>query len=263
MNADLIFLKLGGSLITDKAQPETALPELIFSLLGDLKRYLDNNHGQKILLGHGSGSFGHHAASKYNTRNGVSTYAEWQGFRQVWESARKLNQIVIEIGKKANLQLISFPPSAGLLSRDSKVVSWNTKPIEHALEHGLVPVVYGDVVFDETLGGTIFSTEELFAFLATSLQPARILLAGKETAVFADYPNNQQPIRHISRFDALAGYLQSSQNLDVTGGMRSKVAQMQAICLANPGISIEIFHASRPGELFEALSGSHSGTIIS
>lgn len=263
MTEELIFLKLGGSLITDKAQPEIALPELIFDLLSDVKRYMDNHPEKKILLGHGSGSFGHHAAAKFNTRNGVNTFAEWQGFQQVWESARKLNQVVLEIGKKANLELISFPPSASLLSRKGKVVSWNTKPIEHALEHNLVPVVYGDVVFDETLGGTIFSTEELFAHLATSLKPACILMAGKEAAVFADYPINQQPIRHIPSTAVLESYLQPSENQDVTGGMRSKVAQMQAICHANPGISIEIFHASQPGELFEALSGSHSGTIIS
>lgn len=263
MAADLIFLKLGGSLITDKAQPEAALLEVIFTLLSDLKCYLDNNPGQKILLGHGSGSFGHHAAAKFNTRFGVRTKAEWLGFRQVWESARKLNQIVLDIGKQANLKLISFPPSAGLLSREGNVKSWNIEPIEHALDNGLMPLVYGDVVFDEALGGTIFSTEELFAHLATILKPNRILLAGKEAAVFADYPKNQQPIKHISRTESLESYLQASQNQDVTGGMRSKVAEMQAICLANPGISIEIFHASQPGELFEALKGSHSGTIIS
>lgn len=263
MTDPLFFLKLGGSLITDKAQPETALPEVIFSLLSDLQRYRESNPSQKILLGHGSGSFGHHAAAKYNTREGVRTLAQWQGFREVWESARKLNQVVLDIGRQAGLNLIAFPPFAGLLSRQGQVVSWNIKPIELALENGLTPMVYGDVVFDEILGGTIFSTEELFAHLATILKPIRILLAGKEEAVFADYPLNQQPIRHITRTAALEGYLQSSQNQDVTGGMRSKVDQMQAICQANPGTTVEIFRASQPGELFSALSGTHSGTIIS
>ncbi|MDY0124988.1 MAG: isopentenyl phosphate kinase [Anaerolineaceae bacterium] len=263
MTSNLIFLKLGGSLITDKSQAETALPDLIFNLLSDLKRYLDQNADQKILLGHGSGSFGHHAAAKYGTRNGVSTLEEWQGFREVWESARKLNQIVLDIGRQVNLDLISFPPSAALLSRQNQVVNWNTEPIEHALTNGLIPMVYGDVVFDQVLCGTIFSTEELFAHLALTLKPDRILLAGKEAAVFADYPANQQPIAHISRLAALESYLKDSQNKDVTGGMRSKVAQMQAICNSNPGTRVEIFSASQPGELFQALSGSHSGTIIS
>jgi isopentenyl phosphate kinase len=124
-------------------------------------------------------------------------------------------------------------------------------------------MVYGDVVFDQVLGGTIFSTEELFAHLALTLKPDRILLAGIEAAVFADYPANQQPIAHISRLAALESYLKDSQNKDVTGGMRSKVAQMQAVCNSNPGTRVEIFSASQPGELFQALSGSHSGTIIS
>ncbi|HZK17277.1 MAG: isopentenyl phosphate kinase [Anaerolineaceae bacterium] len=258
-----LFLKLGGSLITDKGKAETALPGLILSLLADFKRYLEKNPDQKILLGHGSGSFGHHAAVKYNTRAGVYSPAEWQGFRQVWESARKLNQIVLDLGRQAGLELISFPPSAGLLSRHGEVKDWNLAPIERALENGLIPVVYGDVVFDQVLGGTIFSTEELFAHLATRLKPNRILLAGKEAAVYADFPKNQRPIAHIPRTAALESFLQASQNEDVTGGMRSKVTQMQAVCLANPGVSVEIFTASQPGELFEALSGRHSGTIIS
>lgn len=263
MTDSIIFLKLGGSLITDKTQPETALPDVIFNLLSDVKNYRDSHPEQKILLGHGSGSFGHHAAAKFNTRSGVSTFVEWQGFRKVWASARKLNQVVLDVGLRTNLDMISFPPSSGLLSQQAQVVTWNTRPLEMALENGLIPVIYGDVVFDEILGGTIFSTEELFAHLANSLKPSRILLAGKEAAVFADYPINQQPIAHISRFSALESYLQTSENQDVTGGMRSKVAQMQAICNASPGTSVEIFHASQPGELFEALIGSHSGTIIS
>ena len=263
MRSRMIFLKLGGSLITDKAKTETALPEIILTLLSDLARFLIENPDTKVLLGHGSGSFGHHAAAKFNTRSGVNTPEDWLGFRQVWESARKLNQIVLDIGRLAGLELMSFPPSASLLSKHGQVADWNTQPLESALENGLIPVVYGDVVFDQLLGGTIFSTEELFAYLAKSLKPSRILLVGKESAVFSDFPTNLEPISHISRSADLARYLQPSQDKDVTGGMRSKVAHMQSICRSIPGLSVEIFHASKPGELFEALSGHHSGTIIS
>ena len=83
MNNRLVFLKLGGSLITDKSQAETALLDLIFILLSDLKRYLDQNNEVRVVLGHGSGSFGHHAAAKYGTRNGVSTLEEWRGQEEV------------------------------------------------------------------------------------------------------------------------------------------------------------------------------------
>lgn len=39
------------------------------------------------------------------------------------------------------------------------------------MEAGIVPVVHGDVAFDQELGGTVASTEEIFAFLARELKP--------------------------------------------------------------------------------------------
>ncbi len=48
------------------------------------------------------------------------------------------------------------------MARGQQVESWNLAPITKALRSGLIPVVYGDVVFDQDLGGTILSTEELF-----------------------------------------------------------------------------------------------------
>lgn len=55
-----------------------------------------------------------------------------------------------------------------------------------ALANGILPVVYGDVVFDEVRGGTILSTEDLFQHLAHQLHPERVLLAGLEAGVWAD-----------------------------------------------------------------------------
>jgi len=263
MNAKLIFLKLGGSLITDKARAETALPDLIITLLSDLKQFMLENPDQKVLLGHGSGSFGHHAAAKYHTRDGVNNREEWHGFAEVWHSARKLNQIVLETGRQAGLDLIAFPPSASILLENKKVKSWNLEPLKMALQKDLIPLIYGDVVFDEKLGGTILSTEELFAHLAKELKPARILLAGKEAAVFADFPQNQSPIRQLDKDAKLEATLQTSENQDVTGGMRAKVEEMQALCRAIPGTQIEIFHAEAKNDLHNALIGRHSGTIIS
>lgn len=48
---------------------------------------------------------------------------------------------------------------------------FENRPIQAALEAGVVPVVHGDVSFDEELGGTVASTEEIFAFLAREMVP--------------------------------------------------------------------------------------------
>ena len=160
------------------------------------------------------------------------------------------------------MPLLSFPPSASLLASGKQIVSWDIQPLQKALAAGLISVVYGDVVFDEELGGTIFSTEELFFHLASRLRPSRVLLAGKEVAVFADYPANQAPVRNLDKNAPLEDFLKKSESQDVTGGMRSKVAEMQALC-RQTGARVEIFAANHPGELLSALNGLHSGTIIS
>lgn len=259
----LIFLKLGGSLITDKDKTETARTDVLQFLLSDLNQYMDENPHTRVLIGHGSGSFGHHAAAKFQTQLGVTSEEEWLGFQEVWISARKLNSIFIEQAIKAKLPVMSFPPSASLISSGHKVKTWDIQPIQQTLEANLIPVIYGDVVFDKQIGGTIFSTEELFFHLAQFLHPSKILLAGIESAVYQDFPENQVPLRHISKDEAMVAFIKPSQSQDVTGGMRSKVREMQKLCQENPGTQIEIFSARQPKDLYQALNGQHSGTIIS
>ena len=65
------FLKLGGSLITDKDTAHTPRIDVIDRIAGEIKKYLVEHPQDSLLLGHGSGSFGHVPAAKYGTREGV------------------------------------------------------------------------------------------------------------------------------------------------------------------------------------------------
>ena len=261
-DSSLTFLKLGGSLITDKDQPESALPEQIHSLLAQIADWQRANPSKKLLLGHGSGSFGHHAAARAGLQQGVHTPEQKLGYQQVWYAARRLNQIIIEQAQSLHLPLVAFPPSASVTTNERHVQTWNLQPLQSSLNMGLIPLVYGDVVSDLTLGGTILSTEDLFVHLARSLHPNRILLAGKVEGVFSDYPANQLLLSQISCHTDLQSVLHSSASLDVTGGMLSKVQSMQALCRELPGLSVQIFSAVAPGALQQALAGSTIGTII-
>ncbi len=258
----LTFLKLGGSLITDKDQPETALIDQIDDLLSQIASWRLANPNKLLLLGHGSGSFGHHAAAKYGTRQGVHTPEERLGFQQVWFSARKLNHIIIERAQSLDLPVIAFPPSANITVENHEIKTWNLQPLIKSMEMGLIPLVYGDVVVDLTIGGTILSTEDLFVYLAGFLRPDRILLAGRVEGVFADYPINCHLLAHISAVSETSEFLQGSASQDVTGGMLTKVQSMQALCCALPGLSVQIFSAILPGSLRQALDGAEIGTTI-
>lgn len=260
----MTFLKLGGSLITDKSRPSTARPEVIARLSGEIAAALEAQPGMQLVLGHGSGSFGHHAGKKYGTRMGVHTARQWRGFGEVWLQASILNRLVIEALHRVGLPAVSFPASAGALAAGGDVTSWDVTPIRQALAHGLLPVVYGDVVFDSKLGGTILSTEDIFGFLARELNPGRILLAGMDEGVFADHPANTELLEEITpaSFVSLQSGIGGSAATDVTGGMGSKVAQMLALVEQSPGLQVSIFSGQRPGMVKDALLGGEFGTKI-
>jgi isopentenyl phosphate kinase len=262
--SDLIFLKLGGSLITDKHTPHTALPVVLSRLSQEISVAFRSRPGLKLLIGHGSGSFGHIPASQYGTRMGVHTPAEWQGFAEVWREARALNQIVIEALATAGLPVIALPPSAAVLAADGQVANWDLAPLQAALAAGLLPVINGDTVFDTTRGGTILSTEELFFHLARRMLPQRILLAGIERGVWEDFPARTRLIDTITpaSYAQTAHSLGASAAVDVTGGMLAKVRTMLALVNEQPGLHIEIFSGSLPGLLARALAGQKVGTCI-
>jgi isopentenyl phosphate kinase len=258
----VIFLKLGGSLITDKSEPETVREDILHQAASEIAGFMKENPTEKLLLGHGSGSFGHFYAAKYNTHLGASSQEEWDGFSEVWSSANKLNLIVMEALKNAGVHAVRFAPSSSAVTKDGRIHSMEIDPIVRCLAAGLLPVVHGDVAFDSELGSTIVSTEEVFRFLAQSLGPKRILLAGIEAGVFQDYTHNKRLIPEITPAYSSGIDLRGSEATDVTGGMHDKVSVALGLTQEYPDIQIHIFSGTKPGAIYNALSGKPGGTVI-
>jgi isopentenyl phosphate kinase len=260
----LTFLKLGGSLITDKTRPHTPRLDVLTRLAGEVAAASQRLDGLKLLIGHGSGSYGHVPARRYNTRQGVRTPTEWGGFLEVWREAAALDRLVVDAFSNAGLNVMAFPPSASLVAHDGQVEAWDLSPIEMALQVGIIPMVFGDVIFDRAHGGTIFSTEDLFDHLARQLRPGRILLAGLEAGVWADYPRCNELVGEITpeNLAQIAPGLGASAATDVTGGMSSKVLQSLALVQSIPGLEIRIFSATTPAMVERALAGEPVGTLI-
>lgn len=252
-----VFLKLGGSLITDKHAPQTARPDTILRLAEEIAAVFNQPPGCRLVLGHGSGSYGHIPARHYGTRLGVHTAEEWRGFIEVWRAAAALNRLMIDVFSDAGLPVIPFPPSACVTAEDGQVLIWELQPLESALAAGLIPVVYGDVVFDRVRGGTILSTEDLFAHLARALKPKRVLLAGLDPGVCSDFPECREVIPDIvpETFAEMQGQLGGSNAPDVTGGMAAKVAQALSMAAESPGLEVIIFSGETPGAVVGEMRG--------
>jgi isopentenyl phosphate kinase len=261
---ELILLKLGGSLITDKDNPHTSRPAVLARLASEIAAARAQRPDLRLIIGHGSGSFGHMAAKKHGTRQGVSTPEGWLGFFDVWQEARALNQVVLDALLAAGLPVIAFPPSAAVVASAGQVLRWDLAPIQASLQAGLLPLINGDVVFDTLIAGTILSTEDLFIHLARQLTPQRILLAGLEDGVWADFPACTRLIERITprSFASARQLIGGSASVDVTGGMLQKVESMLSLSEENTCLETLIFSGLSAGTLQAALLGARPGTTL-
>ncbi len=276
--SELVLLKLGGSLITDKTQPYTPRLDVMEDLALQVKTALEANPSLRLILGHGAGSFGHVPASEYRTRDGIPPRATplahrerdetednyWKGFAEVWYQATTLNWFVMQALHKAGVRTLSLSPASSVITSEGRVILWEMTPLQMALSAGIVPVIHGDVVFDEIRGGTILSTEDLFSHLTHALRPDRILLAGLEEGVWADFPARTRKIERITpaSFEEVSNGVGKASGADVTGGMESKVRQMLEAVQQLPGLTVQIFSGMGAGNLSRALAGETVGTLI-
>lgn len=253
---ELAFLKLGGSLITDKSKEATARESVIRRAAREIKEALEARPDLRLLVGHGSGSFGHFVARRFGLLEGGPP--NWQGCAETGAAAARLNRLVTDIFLAEGVPVVSIQPSASAHCRDGELISMATEPIELMLRHGLVPLVYGDVALDEVRGCTIISTEQLFAYLARHLEPGRIILAGEVEGVFTADPLRDESARlipEISRqnFHQVEHKLAGSHGVDVTGGMLTKVRIMYTLVRRHPELKVQLISGRQSGLIRRAL----------
>lgn len=244
-----MFLKLGGSLITDKNQEATARPDIIRRLAQEVKGALSARPDLRLLIGHGSGSFGHYAAERYQIHRGCT---DWRGYAETGAAAARLNRLVADIFLTEGVPVVSLQPSASARCARGTLLEIAVAPIQGLLARCLVPMVYGDVALDEVQGSAIVSTEQLFVYLGQLLSPSRIILAGEVDGVFTADPTLDPTANLISEIsprniEEVKAMLAGSHGVDVTGGMLSKVMTIYQLFEDGSRLTVALVSGLRPG----------------
>ena len=266
---NFVYIKLGGSLITDKRAVETPRWPVIKRLAQEIAAARRADPGLRLLIGHGSGSFGHVVGSRYGTRQGVITSEEWYGFAATADAAARLNRIVAAALLAEGVPAWSIQPSVDLRCQDGRIVAGPLAAVQEALAHNLVPLIYGDVALDSVRGGTIAGTEEIFDWLADHLPPHRMILAGEVDGVYTSDPQRDpaaQPIPVITpeTLSAMVQGLGASIGTDVTGGMLAKVQQAVQMVARHPGLRVLICSGLIEDSVYRALTNEpFTGTVVS
>jgi isopentenyl phosphate kinase len=251
---EVIFVKLGGSIITDKSGEKDADLEKIDQLAEELKE-AQLQTDALFIIGHGAGSFGHPQAKKYQTTEGNIADESALGHALVRQAVTELNGIVIKSFTEHGIAAVTLSPNAFITADNKRIKSVNTTPLNLMLDHKLVPVIHGDVLMDETQGWSISSGETILNALAERMpsryHPSKIIEVGKTDGVY-DANNVTVPLITNSNFAEIEKQIGESHGADVTGGMAHKVKE--ALELASKGIPSLLISAQK-GNLKKALLG--------
>ncbi len=248
-------VKLGGSAITDKSKASTARLEVIHNAIKEVAAF----SGPMILL-HGGGSFAHPFVSRAALRNGFRQKSQ---LSLVSEIELNLDQLTRIIGVGLLLRhrpFVPLAPMSFMTLRRGQVGRSFLDPITAALRLGLIPLIHGDVAFDETRGCSIVSADRIASFLGEKMGASRVLFGSDVDGLYDGNlmtSSKAELIAEVNRgnYARVLKGLKPSKG-DVTGGMRGKA--LEALWLAKHGCESYVFNLTKSGNLRGLLVGSSS-----
>lgn len=161
--------------------------------------------------------------------------------------------------------MVSLPPITMIITHNKKLLKSDFSVIESSLQAGLIPLIFGDVVLDQAIGGTVLSTDAIIAELAKYFY-----LQGKFKIQLINvrnyagvYDQEGQVVSNITqaKYSQIKPFLGKSKSVDVTGGMAKKVEEF--LTISSLGIDCWIIDGNIPGNLASSVLGTLTlGTLI-
>jgi len=240
-----VVLKLGGSVVTEKAEPET-VDEAALAAAADAVA----TSGDDLVVVHGGGSFGHHHAAEYGVSTTEGTH-DVAGVAAIHGAMKRLNAAVVEALTERGVPAVPVHPLSAA-SRDAEgELTLPTEQVRTLLAEGFVPVLHGDLVAHASEGTTVLSGDELVVALAPAVEADRVGVCSTVPGVLDE---EGAVIDRVGAFEDVRSALGGSDTTDVSGGMAGKVRALLA--LDSPA------HIFGPDALDTFLAGDAPGTTV-
>ncbi|MGI0141628.1 MAG: isopentenyl phosphate kinase [Candidatus Micrarchaeales archaeon] len=253
MQKELIFIKLGGSTITDINNPFMHKSFAIKKILRQIKKATEKRD-INVVIGHGGGSFGHEAAKINDIQNDLR-----KGVALTHAAMVDLNHIILDLMLQEGFAPFPFHPSNFMFSRGGKIAGVWQQSISAALANNRTPVVHGDIIMDFEKNIYLASTEAVFNALARDMRPSKIILLTDVDGVFDSNPKNNKNAKLVPLIDGsnISKILKGAgpaTKTDYTGGMNSKV-QIGYETVRDYDATVYIANGTRAGIIEKILNG--------
>lgn len=259
---DLVIIKVGGSVITDKKSSEPKLNEKNLEIFAYDISEIYRRSSAEILICHGAGSYGHQIVKRTGIYEGIKNREQVHAFAETQKQMNDLNVQVCSALLKEGVPAIPVQASANIVMNEGRISEFDTGAIEGFLEVGLVPVLYGVPAYDKKQKCSILSADQIAPYLAKKFGARKIIHGTNVDGVFSSDPNSNPKAERIPEINSenigqVKDLLSGSSTVDVTGGMFGKISE-----LLDLGIESQIVSALIPGRIVEAFEGKNVGTKI-
>ncbi|MEM1944448.1 MAG: isopentenyl phosphate kinase [Nitrososphaerota archaeon] len=217
--SDLVILKLGGSVITDKSSKFSFREDVVTRVAREVARCWPT----PLVVIHGGGSYGHPIAREYNLSTGFREQRQLEGFVKTIQAMRELNRLVTETMIHVGIGAVGMPASLLFITSNTVIQTAHLDMLFASLELGVIPVTCGDAVFDRVRRFTILSGDSIAVYLARALKARRLVFAVDVDGVY-EYDRETGEGRLLETLDYRRHATLIYRDVgDVTGGMFEKV----------------------------------------
>jgi isopentenyl phosphate kinase len=246
------ILKLGGSAITDKARdctPDIPGIQHAADQLADYQR--------PLVLIHGGGSYAHPFVTRSGVGGGLRDRSQLRSISETEFYLGQLTRIICASLLLRNMNPVPLHPMSFATLDKGEVKKILLDPMQNSLDAGLIPLLHGDLVFDESKGIGVLSGDRIASLIGFKIGASRVLFGCDVDGVYSANPKsfpNATLIPEVTseNFQSVLS-ASRSPSTDATGGMGEKVKQ--ALRLAKNGCECYIFNLREKNALRRILEG--------
>jgi isopentenyl phosphate kinase len=259
-----MIVKLGGSLITNKSKPFSLRKKVIKNAISEI---IESK--KKVMIVHGGGSFGHPIAKKYNINFGRDPSVPNQifGLAKTHSVMTELNKFILDEFIKRQISAISIQPSSIFIDHPEKGIIFNFESVKLSLELGMIPVLYGDIMFSSQSNFSILSGDTIILKICEKteqLNVSKVVFTMETDGLYIEDQNTGEielaSEVNYHQIDTIQ-LANLGGKIDITGGIRIKLNNIKEIMKL--GIPIQLINGLIENNIERALNNkSVKGTYF-
>ena len=249
----IALLKLGGSLLTNKSKPFSIREDIVKNAVEQII-----NANEKVILIHGGGSFGHPLAKRFKISNGIDNSIPNQifGLVETHHSMVKFNSYLINLFLERNYPVLSIQSSGIFIKNNQEISNYSIPIIESALGLNILPILYGDIIFDKQGSFSIISGDQIIFELCDNLKSywvSKVIFAMEVDGLYVKGKNKDCVLINECYPEELESLelADLGQKIDVTGGIRSKLSTIEKVCKYN--IPVQLINGIKEDYIYKSL----------